>query len=130
MKTICGHITSSSLFQLPSRFLEKICLSAVAVYRGTDDSIPYCCMRLGITGQAWATVQVAVKGAFKNSIFRVADLRRTCLPNLVTRWRYSIKLSLTYQPHAALRSLHVPCLAWKLEFLEAPLTTYSKECIL
>ena len=130
MKTICGHITSSSLFQLPSRFLEKVCRSAVTVYRGTDDSIPYYCMRLGITGQAWATVQVAVKGAFKNSIFREAALRLACLPHLVKTRRYTKKLSFTYQPHAALKFLLVPCLAWKLEFLEAPFTTYSKECIL
>ena len=87
-------------------------------------------MWLGITGQARATVQVAVKGTSKNPIFRGAALRLACLPHLVTIWRYSKKLSLTYQPYAALKFLLVPCLAWKLEFLEAPLTAYSKECIL
>ena len=130
MKTICGHITSSSLFHLPSRFLEKVCRSAVTVYRGTNDSIPYYCMWLGITGQAWATVQVVVKGTSKNPIFRDAALRLACLPYLVTIWRYSKKLSLTYQAYAAQKFLLVPCLAWKFEFIEAPLTTYSKECIL
>jgi len=84
MKTICGHITSSSLFQLPSRFLEKECRSARTVYRGTDESIPYYCMSLEITGQAWATLQVVVKGASKNPIFRGAALRLACLSHLVT----------------------------------------------
>ena len=56
----------------------------MTVYRGTDDSIPYYCMWLGITGQAWATVQVAVKGTSKNPIFRGAALRLACLPHLVT----------------------------------------------
>ena len=130
MKTICSHITSSSLFQLPSRCLEKVCESAGTVYRGTDDSIPYYCMSLKITGQAWATVQVVVKGASKNPIFRGAALRLACLSHLVTIWRHSKKLSPTYQLHAALKFLLVPYLAWKFEFLEAPLTTYSKECIL
>jgi hypothetical protein len=130
MKTICGHITSSSLFQRPSCFLEKVCQSAGTVYRGTDDSIPYYCMWLGITGQAWETVQVVVKGVSKNPIFRDAALRFACLSHLVTIWRYSKKLSPTYLLHAALKFLLVPCLTWKFEFLEAPLTTYSKECIL
>ncbi|WP_239287437.1 hypothetical protein [Candidatus Nitrotoga sp. 1052] len=130
MKTIYGHITPSSLFQLPSRFLEKVCRTAVTVYRGTDDSIPYYCMWLEMTGQAWATVQVVVKGTSKNPIFRGSALRLACLPNLVTIRRHSKKLSLTYQPNAALKFLLVPCLVWKLEFLEAPLTAYSKECIL
>ena len=130
MKTIRGHITSSSLFQLPSRFLEKVCRSAVTVYRGTDDSIPYYCLWLGITGQAWAIVQVVVKGTSNNPIFRGAALRLACLPHLVTIWRYSKKLSLTYQQYAPLKFLLVPYLAWKLEFIEAPLTTYSKECTL
>ncbi len=102
----------------------------MTVYRGTDDSIPYYCMRLGITGQAWATVQVVVKGTSKNPIFRSAALLLAHLPHLVKIQRYIKKLSFTYQPHAALKLLLVPCLAWKLEFLEAPLTTYSKECIL
>jgi len=130
MKTICGHITSSSLFQLPSRFLEKVCRSAVTVYRGIDDSIPYYSMWLGITGQVWAIVQVVVKDTSKNPIFQEAALRLACLPNLVTIRRHSKKLSLTYQPHAALKFLLVHCLAWKLKFLKAPLITYSKECIL
>lgn len=130
MKTICDHITSSSLFQLPSRFLEKVCRAAVTVYRSTDDSIPYDCMWLGITGQARAAVQVVVKDTSKNPIFRGAALRLACLPHLVTIWRYSKKLSLTCQAHAAKKFLLVPCLAWKFEFIEAPLTTYSKECIL
>ena len=130
MKTICDHITSSSLFHLPSRFREKVCRAAVTVYRSTDDSIPYDCMWLGITGQARAAVQVVVKGTSKNPIFRGAALRLACLPHLVTTWRYSKKLSLIYQSYAALKFLFVPCLAWKFEFIEAPLTTYSKECIL
>lgn len=130
MKTICGHITSSSLFQFPSHFLAKVCRSAGTVYRGTDDFIPYYCMWLEITGQVWATVQAVVKGTSKNPIFRGTALRFACLSHLVTIWRYSKKLSLTYQMYAALKFLLVPCLAWKPEFIEAPLTTYSKECIL
>lgn len=130
MKTICGHITSSSLFQLPSRFLENVCRSAVTVYRGTDDFISYYCMCLEITGQAWATVQVVVKGTSKNPIFQEAALRLACLPHLVKIRRYIKKLSFSYQPHTAQKFLLVPCLARKLEFLEAPLTTNSKECIL
>jgi hypothetical protein len=87
-------------------------------------------MRLGITGQALATVKVVVKCASKNLIFRVAALRLACLPNLVSIRRHSKKLEPTYQPNVARKFLLVPCIAWKLEFLEAPLTTYSKECIL
>jgi hypothetical protein len=86
-------------------------------------------MCLGITGQAWETVQVVVKGATKNPIFRGATLRFACLSHMVAMWRYSKKLSPTYQLHAALKFLLVPCLAWKFEFLEASLTTYLKECI-
>lgn len=130
MKTICDHITSSSLFHLPSRFREKIYRTAVTVYRGTNDSIPYYCMWLGITGQARATVQVVVKGTSNNPIFRGAALRRACLPHLVTIGHYSKKLSLIYQAYVAQKFLLVPCLAWKFEFIEAPLTAYSKECIL
>ncbi|CAG9932148.1 protein of unknown function [Candidatus Nitrotoga arctica] len=99
------------------------------VYRGAD-SIPYYCMWLGITGQARTTVQVVVKDISKNPIFGVATLRLAYLSALVTMWRYFKKVSLTYQSQAALKFLLVPCLAWKLEFLEAPLTAYSKECIL
>ena len=130
MKTICDHITSSSLLHLPSRFRKKIYRAAVTVYRGTDDSIPYYCMWLRVTGQARAIVQVVVKDTSKNPIFRGAALRLACLPHLVTIWRYSKKLSLTYQAYVAQKFLLVPCLAWKFEFIEAPLTTYSKECIL
>ena len=130
MKTICDHITSSSLFHLPSRFLEKVCRAAVTVYRGTDDPFRITAMWLGITGQARAAVQVVVKGTSKNPIFRDAALRLACLPHLVTIWRYSKKLSLTYQAYVAQKFLLVPCLAWKFEFIDAPLTTYSKGCIL
>jgi hypothetical protein len=130
MKTICDPITSSSLIQLLSRFREKICRAALAVYRVIDDSFPYHCLWLGITGQTCAPVKGVAKDTSENPIFRLDALRLACLPHFVTVWSCLKKLSLTYQPYAALKILLGPCLVWKPKFWEAPLTTYSQEYIL